>query len=301
MDENCGICQSSLAEGKTKIIHNNKKWEHRFQWEHRFHEACIDQWILTCNTTGKIPNCPLCPDFEIPADKMKNDEPVIVVELPDEYRSEIVARERHEEIMTDQENDGHTPLCMGMIIHVGNKKVLHCFNTSSGIALDWTLREVKDYVLGLNKCVYDVFGKFTAKNIIHNLSLSNWIQWKYPELRIDDVHYGIPTHGECFDKFDIDMDNDKTVDQMYIEYQTLLRENIKRGILSEEITEKMKNVYYEQEILYTGRPGRIDYGFSNPDNPHIPFLGRSTLMDNIFEQSTKYSLMWLIVHTDYAI
>lgn len=305
MDENCGICQSSLAKGKTKIIHKNDK-----MWEHKFHSACIDQWILTCKNTGKPPNCPLCPDFEIPANKipkkMKNivfeDEPVIYNDLPDEYRSEIVARERHEQIMIDQ-----TPLCMGMIIHVGNRRLLHCLNTSSGIPLDWTLQEVKNYVLRLDKQVYDATGKFAAHNIMHNLSLSNWVQWKYPELRITDVHYGVPSCKNRFDKFDITLDDNKTVDQMYIEYQTLLRENIKRGDLSYEVREKMKNVYYEQELWHYGftgpdDPGSAEYGFCDPDNPEIPLIHRSEklMVDNMFAQSTKHSLMWLIVHTEYV-
>ena len=193
MDENCGICQSSLAKGKTKIIHKNDK-----MWEHKFHSACIDKWILTCKKSDKTPNCPLCPDFEIPIDKipkkmrnigLEDDLPQVMPQahglpqvvgnmpqvlldnaddgfggVPDEYRSEIVARERHAQIVADP-----TELCMGLIVIVGGKRLLHCLNPCSGIGLDWTLQEIKDYVLQLNKRVYDVMGKFTRKNITHNL------------------------------------------------------------------------------------------------------------------------------------
>jgi hypothetical protein len=328
MDENCGICQSPFGKGKTKIIHKNEK-----TWEHKFHSACIDRWILTCKNSDKTPNCPLCPDFEIPVNKipkkMRNigleDEPQVMPQVmpqvvgnmpqvlldnaedgfggvPDEYRSEIVARERHAQIMEDP-----SELCMGFIVIVGGKRLLHCLNPCSGIGLDWTLQEVKDYVLQLNKRVYDVMGKFTKKNIIHNLSLSNWVQWKYPELQITDVHYGIPSQNHRFDKFDIELDNEKTVDQMYIEYQTRLRENIKRGNLTYEVREKMRNIYYEEELWHYGStgpddPGRADYGFHNPDNPYIPELYRSDhlMSERMKIQSTKYSLMWLVFHTEYV-
>lgn len=338
MDENCGICQSSLAKGKTKIIHKNDK-----MWEHKFHSACIDKWILTCKKSDKTPNCPLCPDFEIPIEKipkkmrnigLEDDEPPVVGNapqahglpqvipqvvgnmpqvlldnadngfggVPDEYRSEIVARERHAQIMEDP-----AELCMGLIVIVGGKRLLHCLNPCSGIGLDWTLQEINDYVLQLNKRVYDVIGRFTKKNIMHNLSLSNWVQWKYPELRITDVHYGIPSQNERFDKFDIELDNEKTLDQMYIEYQTLLRENIKRGNLTYEVREKMRNIYYEEELFSYGStgpddPGRADYGFHNPDNPYIPEMYQSDhwMSERMKIQSTKYSLMWLVFHTEYV-
>lgn len=222
--------------------------------------------------------------------------------VPDEYRSEIVARERHAQIMEDP-----AELCMGLIVIVGGKRLLHCLNPCSGIGLDWTLQEIKDYVLQLNKRVYDVMGKFTKKNITHNLSLSNWVQWKYPELRITDVHYGIPSQNERFDKFDIELDNEKTLDQMYIEYQTLLRENIKRGNLTYEVREKMRNIYYEEELFSYGStgpddPGRADYGFHNPDNPYIPEMYQSDhwMSERMKIQSTKYSLMWLVFHTEYV-
>ena len=181
--------------------------------------------------------------------------------------------------------------------------MLYALNVQTGIDTNWTLRQIKEFIVNSNQQIYKSKGFYSIDNISHNLSITNWTQWKYPDLRVADIHYGIPSHAERLGKFDIDLDDDATVDHMYVEYQTLLRENIKRGNLSEEIKEKMSNVYYEQELWHYGTtgpddPGHSEYGFHNPDNPIIPYNHRSAF--HRMEKSTQYSMMWLIAHVDYV-
>jgi hypothetical protein len=236
---------------------------------------------------------------------MKAVQPTVqpAVELPDEYRSEIVARERLEEMMNIRVTSGITPLCLGIIFYSRNKRLMYALNVQSDIDTNWTLRQIKELIVNSNKQIYKSKGFYSIDNISHNMYISNWTQWKYPDIRVADIHYGIPSHAERLDKFDIELDDDLTVDQMYIEYQTLLRENIKRGNLSEEIKEKMSNIYYEQELWNYGTtgpddPGHSEYGFYNPDNPIIPYNHRSAF--HRIQQSTQYSMMWMIAHVDYV-
>ncbi len=306
IENTCGICQCSLDTGRTKIVHQNKKI-----WKHEFHKSCIDSWIGACIQSGRLPCCPLCPSFVIPNDRIPSNmialacvqepEPEPEPEPTEEQISEIVALDRWEEII-NRVNRGIRTLHTGIMIFSRGKPCAHMLNSENGIDHTWTLRQIKEHVKRANRIVYSQKGMFDLDNLVHNATLSNWTQMKYPGLRIVDAYYGIPSQSGRLGKFDIEMSNDKTVEEMYIEYQTLIRENIKRSNLSEEIKEKMRDIYYESILEFnpsTGPddPGYHDHAFLDPTSPIIP---REHRMYCRYPKSSIHSLAWLIVDVEYV-
>lgn len=309
-DENeneCGICRCSLVTGKKKIVHQIKT-----VWKHEFHKKCIDDWIRACIESGRPPCCPLCPDFVIPDDKIPANlkmlaqvqeqapVPAPAPAPPEEYLSEMFARDRWAEIVHGIEH-GIQPLHTGIMICSRGKPCVHMLNCENRIDHTWTLGRIKEYVRRANKLVYSEKGMFDLDNLAHNATLSNWTQMKYPALRIVDAYYGIPSQSGRLGKFDIDMPDNKTVEEMYVEYHTLIRENIKRSDLSDEIKDKMSDVYYETELEFnhpTGPddPGHYDKAYLNMENPNIPFEHRRYRR---YPKSTLHSLMWLMVDVEY--
>lgn len=309
-ENNCGICQSSLDTGRTKTVHQNKK-----VWRHEFHKPCIDAWIKTCIQANRPPSCPLCPSFVIPDDKIPSNmkpkvlAPVLVQELAqaqeptEEEISVQVARDRWRQILRHINYNDYAPLYTGIMICSRGRPCVHMFNPDNRINPAWNLGRIKEHVRRANRIVYSHKGILDADNLAHNTTLSNWTQMKYPELRIVDAYYGIPSQSGRLGKFDIEMTDDKTVEEMYIEYQTLIRENIKRSDLSETIKENMRDIYYETNLEFnhsTGPddPGHYDRAFLSPANPIIPIEHRRYRR---YSQSTEYSLMWLMVDVEYVV
>ena len=304
-ENNCGICQSSLETGRTKIVHKNNK-----VWKHEFHKPCIDAWIKTCIQAGRSPSCPLCPSFVIPDDKIPSNmktkpkvpAPAPAPALTNEQTSAQFARDRWAEIIR-RINYGTTPLYIGIMICSRGRPCVHMFNHDHGINPTWTLGRIKEHVRRANRTVYSHKGILDVDNMAHNTTLSNWRQMKYPELRIVDAYYGIPSQSGRLGKFDIEMSDDKTVEEMYIEYQTLIRENIMRSDLSEEIQKHMRDIYYETKLEFnypTGPddPGHYDKAFLNWANPTIPVEHRKYRR---YSKSSDYSLAWLMVDVEYVV
>lgn len=305
-ENNCGICQCSLETGRTKIVHKNNK-----VWKHEFHKPCIDAWIKTCIQAGRRPSCPLCPSFVIPDDKIPSDmkpkpKPKLVALAPapiNEQTSTQLARTRWAEILRHINYGNLPPLYTGIMICSRGRPCVHMFNPDNGINPAWNLGRIKEHVRRANRIVYSHKGMFDADNLAHNTTLSNWTQMKYPELRIVDAYYGIPSQSGRLGKFDIEMTDDKTVEEMYIEYQTLIRENIMRSDLSETIKGHMRDIYYETNLEFnhpTGPddPGHYDKAFVSRANPTIPVEHRRYRR---YSQSTEYSLMWLMVDVEYVV
>lgn len=307
-ENNCGICQSSLDTGRTKTVHQNKK-----VWRHEFHKSCIDAWIKTCIQANRPPSCPLCPSFVIPDDKIPSNmkpKPKVLApalaqaqEPTEEEISVQVARDRWRQILRHINYNDYAPLYTGIMICSRGRPCVHMFNPDNRINPAWNLGRIKEHVRRANRIVYSHKGILDADNLAHNTRLSNWTQMKYPELRIVDAYYGIPSQSGRLGKFDIEMTDDKTVEEMYIEYQTLIRENIKRSDLSETIKEQMRDIYYETNLEFnhsTGPddPGHYDKAFSSPANPIIPIEHRRYRR---YSQSTEYSLMWLMVDVEYVV
>lgn len=305
-ENNCGICQCSLDTGRTKIVHGNKK-----AWKHEFHKSCIDSWIGACIQSGRLPCCPMCPSFVIPNDRIPSNMKVLAqaqaqvqepeLEPTEEQMSEIVALDRWEEII-NAVNRGIRTLHTGIMICSRGKPCAHMLNSETGIDHTWTLGRIKDLVRRANRIVYSQKGMFDLDNLAHNIKLSNWTHMKYPGLRIVDAYYGIPSQSGRLGKFDIELSDDKTVEEMYVEYQTLIRENIKRTNLSEEIKEEMRDIYYESILEFnhsTGPddPGHHDTAFLCLSNPIIPVEQRRYCR---YPKSSYHSLAWLIVDIEYV-
>ena len=154
------------------------------------------------------------------------------------------------------------------------------------------------------------------KNIKHNLSPYNWYKWKYPEYRITDIHYGVPSYTKRFrhlsSSYDLETDAILMSD-IYRDYQSsvgYILEN--QETLENDDTEmyersfeqkhfrELENVYYRTELQFnhpTGYddPGYFDKAFVNKNNPFIPETMRAY---SYCPESTYYSLAWLVVHLD---
>jgi hypothetical protein len=231
--------------------------------------------------------------------KIKAPAPV----LTDEQISAQVARDRWAEILRHINYNDTGPLYTGIMICSRGRPCVHMFNHDHGINPTWTLGRIKEHVRRANRIVYSHKGILDVDNMAHNTTLSNWTQMKYPELRIVDAYYGIPSQSGRLGKFDIEMSDDKTVEEMYIEYQTLICENIKRSDLSEEIQKHMRDIYYETKLEFnypTGPddPGHYDKAFLSRANPTIPIEHRRYRR---YHQSTDYSLAWLMVDVEYVV
>jgi Ring finger domain len=56
--DNCGICLSSLADGRPTTLLCSGLDEHGVEWAHIFHKECIQGWINT--NMGRGITCPFC-------------------------------------------------------------------------------------------------------------------------------------------------------------------------------------------------------------------------------------------------
>lgn len=297
IEEMCDICHGEMSSEK-KMIHrdmseSHKKRGRKIKWTHQFCRECIDAWIKSCISKNKTPNCPLCPDFNIPKRKFpisKNPEYEIANEIA----------------ITRFNNYAHhykIPVFMGIMICMNDASILKFSNTDARLHGSVSMAQIKDWILTKNYNVYCEAGVTYKQNISHNLSLSNWIKWKYPSLRITDAHYGMPPFTQRVGTFQENIDDDITVKDMYIRYQTLA------GLMhlrSEEYSEQeqyhLKNIYTRSNLEWnrpTGidDPGHYDVAYRNPENPDLPECMRAYSYD---AKSTDNSLAWLVFHVEYA-
>ena len=179
-----------------------------------------------------------------------------------------------------------------------------------------TIGQLKTNLLRHADTIFRFDGLLRWKNIQHNLSLYNWYKWKYPEYRITDIHYGVPSYTKRFrhlsSSYDLETDAILMSD-IYRDYQSSVGyifenqetlENDDTEMYERSFEQKhfreLENVYYRTELQFnhpTGYddPGYFDNAFVNKNNPFIPEDMRAY---SYCPESTYFSLAWLVVHLD---
>ncbi len=303
-EEMCNICHCEMSSDK-KMIHRDmsesrKKRGRKIKWTHQFCTECIDIWIKSCISKNKTPNCPLCPDFNIPKKKF----PIAKKDTDYEMANGIA--------ITRFNNYAHhhrTPVFMGIMICMNDACILKLTNNDiifenrarlHGLS---SMAHIKEWILTKNYDVYCAAGMTHKKNISYNLSLTNWLKWKYPSLRITDSHYGMPPFTQRIGTFQENIDDDTTVMDIYIKYQTLAGlMHLRSDEYPEQEQRHLKNIYTPSNLEWnrpTGidDPGHYDVAYRNPENPDLPKHLRAYSYD---AKSTDNSLAWLVFHVEYA-
>ncbi len=327
-ENNCSICFGQMAED-TITIHEQCDENKCKQWAHTFHAACINTWINSRINMQVYPTCPDCKE-KIPIDKISDelretaqtileDEEVAEDEDAEDEDAEddlmpdyiITANSRLDRIQTHDQ----TPF-LGVMVCIDGRHILTISNMLLDLHIDSTIGQLKTNLLQRSDTIFQFDGLLHWKNIQHNLSLYNWYKWKYPEYRITDIHYGVPSYTKRFrhlsSSYDLETDAILMSD-IYRDYQSsvgYILEN--QETLENDDTEmyersferkhfrELENVYFRTKLRFnhpTGYddPGYFDKAFVNKNNPFIPETMRAY---SYCPESTYYSLAWLVVHLD---
>ena len=318
----CSICFGQMAED-TITIHEQYDENKCKLWAHTFHAACINMWINSRINIQVYPTCPECKE-KIPIDKISDElretaQTILEDEVAEDEVAEddlipdyiITANSRLDRIQTHDQ----IPF-LGVMICIDGRHILTISNMLLDLRIGSTIGQLKTNLLRHADTIFRFDGLFHWKNIKHNLSPYNWYKWKYPEYRISDIHYGVPSYTKRFrhlsSSYDLETDAILMSD-IYRDYQSsvgYILEN--QETLENDDTEmyersfeqkhfrELENVYFRTELQFnhpTGYddPGYFDKAFVNKNNPFIPENMRAY---SYCPESTYYSLAWLVVHLD---
>ena len=298
--ETCAICHEDIDPKNIKIVHEYlKKVDEvsKANWRHQFCGPCIDNWINMCFKKKKHPTCPMCPDFKIPKQLFPN-----VSEESDYEIAHNAALERFNYLMCDYEETGVMPVFMGIMICINNNCIYKFANYDMGLTMNSSILDIKNWIRANGKQIYTISGFTSRQNIFYNLSLQNWLQWKYPDIRVTDLHYGMPPFTDRVGTLNANVDDSTTLEEFYINYQTKLGiMHLNNEEYSNRIQHHLRKIYRRSNLEWnpTGPddPGYLDdLAYSNKENPIIPLELRAYQYDN---RSTDNSLAWLTLHLEY--
>jgi hypothetical protein len=304
VEEVCTICQDSvLKKDSTKIVHITPACEHKF------HTVCIDKWCQHCFKNNKHPTCPLCPNYKIPLNICP--EPHCEEEYEDEeeeYEDEEYDSEFHEIAVQRLHNISYNiqyetrfriPIFMGIMVCIDDNYILKYSNRQLNLNLSSTLQEIKEKVIENREIIYNLT-RMTRTNFRYNMVLDNWLQWKYPEITIADVHFGIPPYRQKIGLFDEPLDDNAILAELYERYQTLAGEMVNNRIDAPiEASKELDIIYSNRLCLHEWGPTGPDdnvhyeYGFYNPENPTDSFAYGT-------KGATYNPLAWITVHVTYS-
>jgi hypothetical protein len=305
-DSICIICQEPFLKNEpTKVVHTTRACEHKF------HTQCIDGWSQECFKNSKRPTCPLCPNYKIPLticpkpefiqeeEDEEEDEEEEVEEFVSQFHETAVRRLRNISYNIPHDEHFRIPIFMGIMVFINGKYILKYSNRHLNLNLSSTLREIKDKILAKRDRIYEA-SRMSTSNLKHNMVIDNWVQWKYPEVRITDVHFGIPPYRHKVGLFNEALDDNSMLADLYERYQMLAGEMVwDRSNISGEALEQLDIIYSNRVCLYQWGPTgpddtvRYEHGFCNPENPH----------DSIaygVDSATYNSMAWIAVHVTYA-
>lgn len=290
-DNYCIICQSGIDPNNTKIVHKSDNWSHQFC------SPCIDDWIHACLEKDKEPSCPLCPDFKIspklfPLPKVKSDYEI----------ARGTAMDRYDWLISDIINTNSMQVCMGIMFCINDTCIYRFTNCDTNFNMFSTLRDMQDWVRTKGRQIYNILGFTSRQNIAYNSSVSNWLTWRYPSIRITDVHYSMPPYTHRVGTFQDVIDPDLTLSEMYIQYQTLAGlMHLSAHDYSEAEQYHLKKIYQRANLAWNGvtgpdDPGHYDRAYCNNENPVIPVEYRAFRYN---AKSTENSMAWLTFHLEY--
>lgn len=325
----CIICREDLTIGKTKVIHKQCKKDCE-SWDHKFHRECINLWIENCIKSRVFPSCPNCnigvPIKKIPKNLIEEANKIldgvyeeVVEEVAEEEEEDelpnyiITAHERLNKLQNM--NVAVEKLFLGIMIHMNGKHMVTISNLNLKLNINSTLNDLKYALAQKPNIIYNNSSAITWKNIRHNISLYNWVMWKYPKYKITNIHYGIPPYKDSFwhlvSAYDLDASNPSLAD-IYRDYQSSVgfimenkdtleyenESNVRR--FEQKHFNELETIYYKSNLRFNGPtgpddPGHYDRAFVNNNNPFVPETMRAYSYN---PNSTEYSLAWLIIHVE---
>jgi hypothetical protein len=291
----CIICQDPFLENEpTKVVHTTA-------YEHKFHTQCIDSWCQECFKNRKRPTCPLCPSYKIPLSicpKPEEEEEEEEEEFISQFHETAFRRLCNIPYNMSYNERFRIPIFMGIMVFINGKYILKYSNRHLNLNLSSTLREIKDKILAKRDRIYEA-SRLSQANLRHNMVIDNWVQWKYPEVRITDVHFGIPPYRQKIGLFNEPLDDDSMLADLYERYQILAGEMVWDRSIPSDALEQLDVIYSNRVCLYQSGPTGPDdrthyeYGYCNPENPHD---------SNAYgvDSATNNSMAWIAVHVTYA-
>lgn len=296
-DPICIICQGPFLENEPiKVVHTTRACEHKF------HTECINNWCQQCFKNHKRPTCPLCPNYKIPLSicpKPDEEEEEEVEVFDSQFHETAVYRLREISYNIPSDERFRIPIFMGIMVFINGKYILKYSNRHLNLNLSSTLREIKDTVIAKRDRIYEA-SRLSRANLKHNMVLNNWFQWKYPEVRITDVHFGIPPYRQKIGLFNEALDDNSMLADLYERYQTLAGEMVwDRSNIPRDVLEQLDVIYSNRMCLYQWGPTGPDdivhyeHGFCNPENPNDSFAYG-------VDSATYNSMAWIAVHVTYA-
>jgi hypothetical protein len=147
---------------------------------------------------------------------------------------------------------------------------------------EFTLRDIKDKVLQLDKPMYERFGNPNETLV---KALSHQFYGTCPKLKITYDSYIIPPRRVSFGEMDMsNLSDDTTLRQMYIDYHTQL-ETLKHNpnVDSDSLRDLISNISTEQRFL---KDGYWNTGYLNPENPNVI-------------RSTQFPWAWITIHCEW--
>ena len=284
----CCICYEEFDKLKKEMcMHEIETKERKIQ--HKIHQTCCKQWIKNCVDKGMIPFCPICPTVKIYYKKENLSLTQRIIAST--HRYERVALTRFRDLRVD------CPALFGIMVCI-NKRYIKCYmNYNMMVNADSCLRDIKHFIMSESDDIYASTGAHVPSKLSFNLNYQNWREWKYPQVRITDAHFAIPPYSEKIGLFGEALDDNTTLGELYIRYQTLAGEMYHMHELGTDFDNALSNIYMDK-IIHTQYPtGPDDPGhdicaFVNYENPE-------NLTAYNFKCATYNSVSWIAVHVEY--
>lgn len=257
---------------------------------HKFHEICGNQWITSCNKKDITPFCPMCPSVKILYKKKEMSiEKRIKISID---RFERIALTRFRDVSVD------CPTLFGIMVCIDNHYIKCYMNYDMMLNANSCLSDIKHFILSESDDIYTCTGPHVPSKVKFNLNYKNWKEWKYPQVRIADAHFAIPPYSNKIGLFNREvLDDNTTLGEMYIRYQTLAGEMYHMHNTAQDLNKALSNIYMDKIVHreYSTGPDDPEYdicAFVNPENPsHLTVYG--------FNGATHNSVSWISVHLEY--
>lgn len=273
--EICSICYDPLASRKFVIIHKGA------EWHHTLHVDCRDKWVKTCKQNNTPATCPLCPSFKI-------------------MEQSRYIRRALEHLKIINRHNGNLPF-MGIMIYMGGNCVLKLSNidfcdetTYMPFTPDTPLSEIYEATRDMGPNVCRQMGIFSTKNLSHNINPLNWLNWKYPRLKLKNTYFVVPPKG-IGTNINADIRAYRSMGEIYVDYMAYIYAMYDTVLWKSEAFEDVKNVC--KQITQTNMGGDIySQGYENPENPDFPVQYRA-LAER--PKSTHVPMAWIAIDAEY--
>lgn len=305
----CYICQEEICQDADGLIDSLSvhKDKHKIkQWDHIFHIKCINEWCQHCYKINKAPNCPLCPDYKIskkhlPLREKEESQPVSPQPVFESPQHELAIRRLqgipHHNTFQNYYDQRGIPIFLGIMVCIDNVCVLKYSNRSLNLDLNSSFHALRHTILCKSEAVYKN-ARGRKSNISHNLDFNNWIQWKYPTIKITDTHFGITPYCNKIGLFNEEyLDDTESLAELYVRYQILANKMIDNRIVESNELYSLRNICKSEKVLEWGPTGPDDithyeYAFCNPENP-------SDVSAYGYESASYNSIAWITIHVKY--